>query len=106
MSIEWRKNTLIPLYKNKRDVQDCTNYYEIKLKSHTMKFWERVIEYKLKDTIKILDNQFDLIPERSTIEAIHLLRQMIEYCRERKKDLYMVFIDLEKTYDKVSREVL
>ena len=40
------------------------------------------------------------------IEAIHLLRQLIERFRERKINLHMVFIDLEKVYDKVSREVL
>ena len=44
MSDEWRNSTLVPIYKNKRDVQNCKNYKGIQLMSHTMKLWERVIE--------------------------------------------------------------
>jgi hypothetical protein len=69
--------------------------------SHTIKLWERVIEHRLRDIVKISYNQFSFIPERSITEVIHLLRQMIEYNRERKKDLHMIFIDLENVYDKV-----
>ena len=37
MHREWRFSTVIPLYKNKDDIQDYNNYRVIKLLSHTMK---------------------------------------------------------------------
>jgi hypothetical protein len=37
MPDEWRRSILVPIFKNKGDVQICTNYREIKLMSHTMK---------------------------------------------------------------------
>jgi hypothetical protein len=46
-------------------------------------------------------NQFGFMPGRSTMEASFLIRQVMERYKEQKKDLHMVFIDLEKAYDKI-----
>ena len=45
---EWRKSILVPIYKNKGDIQSCNNYRGIKLMSHTQKLWEIAIKYRLR----------------------------------------------------------
>jgi hypothetical protein len=46
------------------------------------------------------------MPGRSIIEAIFLIRQVMEQFREQKKDLHIVFIDLEKAHEKIPRNVM
>ena len=43
---------------------------------------------------------------RSIVEAIHLLRCLMEKYGETYKDLHLVFINLEKTYNRVPRDVM
>ena len=81
----WRHSVVVPIYKNKGDIQNCTNYRGIKLMSHTMKLCERIIERRLRSITSITKNQFGFMPGRSTIEAIFILRQLIEKYREKRK---------------------
>ncbi|GKB47902.1 hypothetical protein Tco_0898655 [Tanacetum coccineum] len=46
------------------------------------------------------------MPGRSAVEAIHLIRSLMEKYRERQRDLHMAFLDLEKAYDSVLRELI
>ena len=48
MPEERRGSTIIPLFKNKGDAQECGNYRGIKRLNHTMKLWERVIEIRIR----------------------------------------------------------
>nr|GEU95585.1 hypothetical protein [Tanacetum cinerariifolium] len=77
----------------------------IKLISHTMKLYERVIERRLRKKTSVFENQFGFMPGRSSIEAIHLIRSLMEKYRDRQRDLYLAFIDLVKAYDSVPQDL-
>ena len=95
------KNILVSIYKNKVDIQNCANCRVIKVTSHTIKLWEKVVEHRLRLETNISGRQFGFILEISTKETIYLLRMMMEKYRSTRKNLHMIFIDLEKAYDQV-----
>jgi Reverse transcriptase (RNA-dependent DNA polymerase) len=74
--------------------------------SITMKLWEIVIEHRLRKLTTVSKNQFGFMFEGSTMEAIFLIRQLMERHQEEKKDLHMIFINLEKVYDKIPRNIM
>jgi len=71
-----------------------------------MKLSERVIKRSSKNNISILENHFGLMPDKSTTGAVHFIRRLTELYKDGKKDLHMVFIDLERVCNKVRHEVL
>ena len=108
MPDEWseRESPITPIYKDKGYHMNCSNYRGIKLLSHTMKLWERIIDQMLRDIVTISDGQFGFKPGVGTTDAIFDIRTLCEKYREGNKPLDMVFVDLEKAYDTVPREVL
>ena len=106
MPEKWRRSVLIPIYKNKGDAQCCGNYRGIKLMSHTMKVWERIIEVRLRDRVEISKQQYGFMPGKETADAMFSFKMLMEKYREGLKELHCVFVDLEKTYDRIPREEL
>ena len=104
MTGEWRRSMLVPLHKGKGDIKECGNYRGIKLMSHTMKLWERIIEARIRKKVTIAEQQFGFMPGRSTTDAIFCLRMLLEKWTKGQKA--GAFIDLEKAHNRVPREEL
>ena len=76
---------LVPLNKGKGDIKKCGNYWGIKLMSHSMKLWERVIEARIRKEVTIAEQQFGFMPGRSTTDAIFCLMMLLEKWTESEK---------------------
>ncbi|EYC28676.1 hypothetical protein Y032_0007g3351 [Ancylostoma ceylanicum] len=102
----WRDSIIVPIFKRKGDAMNCANYRGIKLIAHTMKIYERLLDMQLREMVEISPDQFGFVPERSTIDAIFIARQLMEKYREKNKPRHLAFLDLEKAYDRLLRTVL
>ena len=104
MPEEWRESVIVPIFKENGGIQDCGNYRGIKMISHTMKIWERIVDRRLREETSIGEEQFGFMPGRGTTDAIFATKQVIEKHREMQKELHLVFLDPARAYGRVPRQ--
>ena len=61
---------------------------------------------RLKCVTEVDENQFGFMTGRSTTGAIFVIQQLQEKYLEKKQNLYHIFVDLEKAFEKVPRPAI
>lgn len=74
--------------------------------SYCLKIWKRVIDERIRSIARITNNQLVLVSGKSYVDAFHILRTVIEKHRLSEENLFGVFMDLEKAFDRVSRDLV
>ena len=97
---EWKSSITIPIYK-KGEKKDPRNYRGISLLNTAMKLLTKIITQHLSSTVSINEEQQGFRQNRSTIDAIFILRQIIEKSIEFNKPAFLCFVDLTQAFDRV-----
>ena len=102
---EWTEGIICPIYK-KGDRMICSNYRPITLLNVVYKILSMLIHNKLTKIVesKLEDDQMGFQPNRSTIDNIFIMRQIIEKCHDFNIELHNNFIDYTHAFDSVFRD--
>ena len=65
-----------------------------------------MLEKRIRCQVSIDNMQFGFIHGKGSTDAIFIMRQVQEKHQATKKKLYYAFVDLEKAFDRVPREVV
>ena len=104
MPVEWALSKMIPIFKGKGNVRNCSCYRAVKLLEHDMKVVKRVLEKKLCRIVSVDEIQYDFIPVSGKTDAVFILRRMQEEFHARGKKL--CFMNLEKDFNSVPMKVM
>ena len=96
----WEEGEIIRLYKGKGLKGKCSNERGITLASNVGKLYERIINERVKKQVKITKAQAGGKPGCSTVDHLIVLKQTISEIRAKGQTAYIIFLDVQKAYDK------
>ena len=104
---DFSKMVISPIHK-KGDKLTRENYRAISLLSIPGKIFLRVLLNRMRNRVDTVfkETQYGFRPGRGTVDAIFIVRQIIEKARERKIPLHFHFIDFKAAFDTIWRSAL
>ena len=96
---DWKQSVFIPIPK-KGNPKECSNYRTIALISNTSKIMLKILQARLQQYVncELPDIQTGFRKGRGTRDQIANICQIIEKARESQKNIYIYFIDYNKTF--------
>ncbi|VDP29649.1 unnamed protein product [Heligmosomoides polygyrus] len=71
-----------------------------------MTIFKRVLDRRIREIAKLSNYRCDFVSGCGTIDAIYAANLLVEKQREKQKPAHIAFLDLEKNFDRVPREVI
>jgi hypothetical protein len=107
LSHQWKESIIVPIHK-KGDKTDCSNYRGISLLSTSYRSLSNILLSRLTPYAEeiIGNHQCGFRRNRSMIDQIFSIRQILEKKWEFNGTVHQLFIDFKKAPDSVRREVL
>jgi hypothetical protein len=107
----WHTAVLVPIYKNKGDQADISNYRPLSVPTVACRVWSSLTNKVLMEqTADVLpDSMFGFRPGFSCADPLFILRHLLDMRKHmpaKQKVFAVAFMDLSGAYDSVDRELL
>lgn len=104
---EWKEGVVITIPK-KGDLSDCKNWRGITLLNAISKLLATILLGRIAPAVDLMlrNEQAGFRTGRSCADHINTLRIIIEQTKEYNTHLYLLFVDFERAFDTVSRDLL
>ena len=75
---EWALSIMVPIFKGKGNIWNCSCFRAVKLLEHGMEVVERVFGKRLSGIVAVDEMEFGFVPERGATDTVIILRRMQE----------------------------
>ena len=100
LSEEQILSSLLPTFEGKGNALNSNSYRGVKLIEYAFK-----LDGRLCEVVNIDKMQYGFMPGIGTVDVVFVLRRLSEILRAKNK-LFFIFLDLEKAFNQVPREVI
>ena len=102
----WRTSVVSAIFKNKGKYLNPKNYRPISLVQMLSKLFDFILLNRFKHWFKPNDSQSAYQSKRNCAEHVFLIRALIKHCKITKNKLFVICIDFEGAFDRISRQRL